>query len=324
MNKINFNPYLQEGIIEKCRLVIFNNNTKKFVITEIIDYRQDFDLDLDGFDKNMNYTYQYQIKDNKHGVERWINKTLTKRLYNEQITNDGIKYIFFEEADSNKLVIMFQAINKDPTYNYIGSLADKKVNRLYIKDDYGGDEATKSSYYIGQNKDLSIAISTQKLIKVIVKKYNIKSGNTIFCGSSKGGFAALYHGYKFGAGHIIPGGPQILLGDYLYINSPNSVRYGIFRSIVGDFTKENKEWANSLLYNALKSSKSPYPKTKIHIGNKEPHYEEHVVPFMEWVKELAIPNVELDLQDYSTHEELAKYYPIFLEKEIDRFVGEKE
>jgi hypothetical protein len=39
---------------------------------------------------------------------------------------------------------------------------------------------------------------------------------------------------------------------------------------------------------------------------------------MKWVKELGIENVELDEQDYNTHEELAAYYPKFLSEQIKK------
>lgn len=215
---------------------------------------------------------------------------------------------------------MFQAINTPPSYNYIGALANNKINKLFIKDDYGKDNLTKSSYYIGINKNLDIADNTQRLIKKIIEDLNINKKDTIFAGSSKGGFAALYHGYIFGGGYILPGGPQVLLGDYLYKTDSSTVRHEIFKSIVGEFNAANKSWANLLIYDVLCNSAPPYPKTKIHIGMGEPHYRDHVLPFLNWAETLGIPYVQLDTKDYSTHEELARYYPLFLNDELKKLL----
>lgn len=310
-----FNPS-NDNINEVVRLIIYDNDTEKFIVKEVIEENQEYEVEQNLFTGNWDFKYKYQVK--RDG--RWVDFGKYTRILPEKLTEDGIKYLFYPNESSEKLVVVFQAINKKQSYNYIKVLKNFNINKLFIKDDYGLDELTKSSYYLGTKKSLKIAEYTQNLLSKIAEENNINKKNIIFAGSSKGGYAALYHGYIFGAGYIIPGGPQILLGDYLFQTNPMSIRYEIFKSIVGDFTAENKEWANSLLYNVLKGTSSPYPKTKIHIGYKEPHYEEHVVPFMNWVKEIGIPDVELDAQDYNTHEELAKYYPIFLEEQIRNFI----
>ncbi|WP_213810187.1 hypothetical protein [Jeotgalicoccus sp. WY2] len=76
------------------------------------------------------------------------------------------------------------------------------------------------------------------------------------------------------------------------------------------------------MYNALSNIKSPYPETIIHVGFWESHYLKHVVPFMEMAKELGIENVNLSIADYTTHSELAKYYPIFLQEQVNKIIND--
>lgn len=307
----------EENINEDVRLIVYDNDTSKFIVKEIIKQGDILELDEQMFKGNWDYKYKYQIL--REG--KWVDHGKYTRILPEQITESGIKYLLYPNAESDKLVVIFQAINTKQAYNYIKTLKEFNVNKLFIKDDYGLDELTKSSYYLGVKKDLSIAKYTQELIQETVNKLNIKKENLIFAGSSKGGYAALYHGYLFGAGNIIPGGPQIMLGDYLYQTHPASIRFEIFQSIVGDFTEENKKWANEQLYDVVSKSKAPYPQTKIHIGLKEPHYNDHVKYFENWVDELKISNVEIAGEDYSTHEELAEFYPPFLYREVKRIIN---
>lgn len=307
----------EQNINEDVRLIVYDNDTSRFIVKEIIKSGEALELDEKLFHGNWDYKYKFQIL----REDKWVDHGRYTRILPEQISEDGIKYLLYPNQESEKLVVIFQAINTKQSYNYIKTLKEFNVNKLFIKDDYGLDELTKSSYYLGVKKDLSIAKYTQKLINDVVSDLNIKKENLIFAGSSKGGYAALYHGYTFGAGNIIPGGPQIMLGDYLYQTNPASIRFEIFQSIVGDFTEENKEWANDQLYDVLKNSTEPYPNTKIHIGLKEPHYKEHVAFFEDWVKNLNIQNVEIAGEDYSTHEELAEFYPIFLNNEMKRLVN---
>lgn len=304
-------------INEDVRLIVYDNDTGQFIVKEIIKAGETLELNEKIFQGNWDYKYKFQIL--REG--KWVDHGRYTRILPEKITEDGIKYLLYPNQESEKLVVIFQAINTKQSYNYIKTLKEFNVNKLFIKDDYGLDELTKSSYYLGVKKDLSIAKYTQKLINDVVSNLNIKKENLIFAGSSKGGYAALYHGYTFGAGNIIPGGPQIMLGDYLYQTNPASIRFEIFQSIVGEFTEENKEWANNQLYDVLKNSTEPYPHTKIHIGLKEPHYKEHVAFFEDWVKDLNIQQVEIAGEDYSTHEELAEFYPIFLNNEMKRLVN---
>ncbi|WP_411843714.1 hypothetical protein [Salinicoccus sp. HZC-1] len=307
----------EHDITEDVRLVVYDNDTSTFIVKEIIKSGDSLELDEKLFHGSWDYKYKFQIL----REDKWVDHGRYTRILPEKISEDGIKYLLYPNQESEKLLVVFQAINTRQSYNYIKTLKGFDVNKLFIKDDYGLDELTKSSYYLGVKKDLSIAEYTQKLISEVVYELNIKKENLIFAGSSKGGYAALYHGYTFGAGNIIPGGPQIMLGDYLYQTNPASIRYEIFQSIVGDFTEENKSWANNLLYEVMKNSSEPFPNTKVHIGLKEPHYKEHVEFFENWVNEFNIPNVEIAGEDYSTHEELAEFYPIFLNNEVKRLVN---
>ncbi|KZE64087.1 hypothetical protein AWM68_13350 [Fictibacillus phosphorivorans] len=315
-----FNPFEELELESNTRLVIYDNEEEKFAFIKELAPKEKATVPLTSLQEHLNYKYKYQVK----SENKWIDYGKYKKLLPESKTDKGIKYLFYKSEGSDQLVVVFQAINQNPSYNYIKTLKDLPINKLFIKDDYGDDAATRSSYYLGKNKSFDISEATQELITSFVNNLQIKKENVIFAGSSKGGFASLYHGYKFGCGHILSGGPQILLGDYLGHQSEKSIRPPILKYLAGENTPESKEWANKLMVENLKNAKKPYPQTVIHIGVGEPHYEEHVVPFLDMAKKLQINNVSLDAQEYNTHEELAIYFPKFFRTKMEQLVKKIE
>jgi accessory secretory protein Asp2 len=321
LNHFLFNPYKEHRIESPVRLVIYNNKKEKFDLLHVLDIEEAYSLSLGELESHLDYKYKYQIMD--ESSKRWVDHIKYARLLPEAQTEEGIKYLFYPNRNSDKLIVVFQAINTTPSYNYIKTIKDETINRLYIKDDYGEDEATKSSYYLGKNKTMNIFHATQKLINSVVTELNIEKVNVIFAGSSKGGFASIYHGYHFGCGYILAGGPQILLGNYLGHKSEKSILPPIFHYLAGEVNEENKKWANDLMLNCLKQAKNPFPKTIVHVGRGEPHYKDHVLPFVELTNKLEINNVELDVENYNTHEELATFFPIFLQQKVNEIINEK-
>lgn len=318
MVSVNFNPSEVYDINVKSRLVIRDKKKSSFVLRKVIDPGHTYDLNIEDYKPYWNFQYKFQVKgpDKKTGEERWVDATTYKILYPERMNKDGLKYLLFEKKVSKILVVVFQAINKEPTYNYVGTLSNYNVNQLFIKDDYGGDKETKSSYYIGRNKNTNISEATQDLIKNTVN--NLKIEKTIFIGSSKGGFSALYHGLLFGATHIIAGGPTVLLGQHLTRhNDMNTNSSKIFQALVGERTEDNIKWADNLMVNAIKNAQSPYPNIHIHVGFWDSFYQNHVVNFMNLSNEKNITSIDLNIKPYSKHSDLAKYFPNYIQKTID-------
>lgn len=317
-----FNPLEEKGIEEKVRLVIYDNRSNEYIHFKIIDEKKIYELSHKELNNHFDYKYKYQIQ-NDTNSKKWSDLGDGYRhLLPEIIDESGLKYIFYPAQEPcSKLVICFQAIQTRPGYNYIRTLSEVNAHRLYIKDGYGLDDKTHSSYYLNEGNPIPVSTLVQKLIKEYVDYLNISREDTIFIGSSKGGYASLYHGYKFNAGYVVVGGPQVLLGNYLFGRSEDAIGPPIFKALFGIINEENRIYANNLLYNVLANAKSPYPNTFIHVGKGEPHYLEHAVPFMNWVKELNIKNVSWDLADYNTHEELATYYPPFLKKIINEIIN---
>ena len=289
-----------------------------------MNQKEIYELSEYNFESHLRYTYKYQTKVNK----KWTDRTTYKTLKFEKQTSEGIKYMFFPFDHSEYLIVGFQGISRTPGYNYVRTLQDIRVNRLYVKDDYGSDIDTQTSYYLGPNKTFTIADNVLELIEYTRVNRGIKKENVICIGSSKGGFASLYFAYKGKYGGAIVGGPQTLLGDYLSVgrldvDKPNSILRPIFKYLAGDLEVENIQWLNTVLLDVVKESRHD-PKVLIHVGKGEPHYKNHVLPFIEFTERIQLENIFLDLGDYDKHNELVNHFPSFLRENITGIIDSKK
>ncbi|WP_176540910.1 hypothetical protein [Bacillus cereus] len=221
-----------------------------------------------------------------------------------------VKYIFERANSSNKsLIIVFSAfspIGVGPKYSYIKTLNEIDCNKLFILDDFG----CRASYYLCENKDYGIERAVIGLIRYFIKEMNIKQ--VIACGSSKGGYAALYYGVKYGFNHIIVGSPQTLLGDYLLRSSQSTKDVAKF--IAGGISVPDKKYLDEIIYDVIENSNYS-PDVYIHVGKGEYHYNVHVKPLLRVFKEKNI-SCKLDLGNYSKHSDLIHFFPEFLRGKV--------
>lgn len=321
--KVHYSPYKEHGIEFPTRLVFKNEVTKEFTHFIYLNEREEYELNVDELDSHLLYRYKYQKKtDNK-----WVDFIPYKPLIDERKDENGIKYIYFPNNSNNYLVVVFQGIKevgRKSYYNYIKTLHSVEAPRLYIKDDYGSDQATQSSYYLGPNKDHYIAKNVLELIERKRKKLDIPKNKVICAGSSKGGFAALYFAFRGGYGYAVSGGPQIMLGDYLSKgkldgHEKDSILPPILQYLCNEITYENINWANNILFNTIEES-NHHPFIYLHVGQYEPHYKNHVKHFLDFCEQRDINGIKLDLAEYDTHKELAKYFPDFLIDSIHQII----
>ncbi|MFC4661444.1 hypothetical protein [Oceanobacillus aidingensis] len=319
---VEFNP-LKENISEKSKVVIYDEQYKKIFLEKEIDKDNTWTIKESDLEEHLKYIYKYQVfKNNK-----WIDKTSYKSLRFERKTNKGINYVLYPEKDSNFLIVGFQGISKNPSYNYVRTLKSIKAVQLYIKDDYGTD-ITSSSYYLGPDGSKIIAEATSELIEGIRVEFGIKKDNVICIGSSKGGFAALYFTYKEKYGHAVVGGPQVKLGTYLSHGKPadnldtNSFMPKILEYLIGEVTDKKIKQLDKILFDTIEQSNHD-PNIFIHVGKGEPHYKKHVMPYLEKVKSLHLKNTKIDLGDYNTHSELAKFFPKILYETVLNIINIK-
>ena len=188
------------------------------------------------------------------------------------------------------------------------TIADIPANKLFILDDFAKDH--RGSYYIGESMKFNEERATLALIKHVAELTG--SGKKVFCGSSKGGWAALYFGTHFENAYIISGGSQYYLGDYLM----HSGNLEALTHILGEITDEGKEYLNHYLENRLrqngfKDSQQLY----LHYSNREHTYFEHIKDMVTELENNRY-NVFHDVEAYENHSEISLYFPAFLKKTL--------
>ncbi|MFE7082574.1 hypothetical protein [Priestia megaterium] len=231
----------------------------------------------------------------------------------------NVKYLFMPAATkSNHLIVSFSGFNgeeatgKLPHYNYVKHLKPFDCHRLFIIDDY---QNGTPCYYLGNHQKLDYEVSVASLIFSFINTYRIKKSNVITCGSSKGGTAAFYFGIKYNFGHVIAGGFQFAVADYLYDVSKYT-RNVVLPSITSGNTEAHKEYLNNIYYDLVKYARFN-TKLNLHIGTGDHHYDTHLKPFTNILDERNIP-YNLDVQDYSDHSKIGAYFANFLIEQVSR------
>lgn len=231
-------------------------------------------------------------------------------INNEKLHSDcrEIKYLFCEKKGSDKLIITFPGFTDvgEFKYRYVRTLKDVNAHRLFILDNFG----YRGCYLIGEKGDLSVETAVMSLINKLINKYNIRPENVILNGSSKGGWISLYYGIKYGFGHVIAGGPQTKIGDFLIHHEFDKTLLNVADYISGGHSPEDREYLNNLLYDLLYLSPK-MPNINIHIGKGDSHYDKHVLPFINELDKINI-GYNLDEKEYNIHTDVAIYYPDYL------------
>ncbi|WGV01988.1 hypothetical protein QJS56_07140 [Bacillus altitudinis] len=242
---------------------------------------------------------------------------------NEKIFKGAIdiKYYFVPSDEPIEyLLVGFSGFNgkeengEPPRYNYVKQLKDFPCNKLFILDDLEGNPC----YYLGKNKSLEYETTVIALITYIANKYNISMKKIIAFGTSKGGTSALYFTMKYRFGHVIAGGMQTKVGDYLYKIS-DYTRNKLLTTITGETPEYGRDYLNSFYSNIF-----DYPhqdiEYNIHGGSGDYHYLTYVKPFLENLEKLNI-YCNVDIAEYSDHGEIGTYFTKFLFEQITRITG---
>lgn len=292
-----FNPYKDKGIEEQVRLVIYDYEANDYAHFAIIDAMDSYQTEEGQLTARGDYKYKYQVRNSKKQGKIWIDIGGGYQRLPEIENKDELDYVYQPSLKgSDYLLIFFQSVHDNSEHGFIDVLAELDMHKLHIKDTYSVEDATLYSYYLNENNIIPVGSMVQQLISETVDSIGLDKRNTIFLGSDKGGFASLYHGYTYGAGHILAINPQILLGNHLFRRSNKTNEPNLFKAIFGNLNQKNKQYANNLLYSVLKDSDTPFPNTHILVETENTNYKDLLNPFMKWITELAILNVSLDIQ----------------------------
>lgn len=240
--------------------------------------------------------------------------TLLKQAVQERrfrYSNTTLKYMYQPCKGSNRLLVVFSACTRPgipARYNYMRTLKDVPVNRLFILDDFGEDH--RGGYYLGAYPDFEMEKATKALIDKFIARPEISK--VCFGGSSKGGWAALNFGVQYAGRGLgaesIAGAPQFWLGRYL--NAPANMV--TFRDIAAghDHDEVTRVLDGYLLARIKQSVPDKAQTVFLHYSTEEHTYIDHIKYLLEALRKRECMLVE-DVQSYKDHGEVSMYFPKF-------------
>jgi hypothetical protein len=228
----------------------------------------------------------------------------------------ALKYLFDRDKNSSALVVVFSACVREgltARYNYVRTLKKVKGNKLFILDDFAEDK--RGCYYLGEYPDWNIEKAVIALIESVKEKVNATT--VIYCGSSKGGWAALNFGLACKPTDkdvIIAGAPQYYLGNYIRNFAP------AFRFLKGNCSDDElvvKELNEHIQRKIQHKDKKEEIKIYLHYSSQEHTYSEHIQGLLSDLHENGYAVAE-DRKEYVDHSEVALWFPQFLTGSIEK------
>ncbi|MBC1566373.1 YqiA/YcfP family alpha/beta fold hydrolase [Listeria booriae] len=252
-----------------------------------------------------------------------IKKTLAK-LYFQAIgktatQSNGVKmhYLFQKDTKSHDLIVVFSAFpgaGMSSTYNYVNTLKETPGNKLFILDDFGFEK--RGVYYLCEAGDFKIRDAVEELITAMTQK--VRATQTTFIGSSKGGYAALYFGFRLGATNVISGAPQYFIGKYLQAEAG---RVKTLESMLGGISEVKITQLDAELATTITQT-AHTPKLYMHYSTAEHTYKSHIAPLLAQLADEQIL-AEQDIEQYASHMEVRHYFPLYLKKTLTKIRGEQ-
>lgn len=238
-----------------------------------------------------------------------LRQTIQERKF--QYGGTTLKYMYQPCRFSDRLLVVFSACTRQgipARYNYMRTLKDIALNKLFILDDFGEDH--RGGYYLGAYPDFEMEQATKALIDTFINRPEINA--VCFGGSSKGGWSALNFGVQYagkGLGaEIIAGAPQFRLGQYLMAPANDTTLRGIADG--HDCDEVVAALDRHLQDNIEANMGASEQKVFLHYSTKEHTYEDHIRDLLEVLRKSGYVLSE-DRQSYTDHGDVSLYFPRF-------------
>jgi hypothetical protein len=214
---------------------------------------------------------------------------------------------------SRHLVVVFAAFpaaGLGPRYTWYSVLRDRDWNRLFVLDDLG----PIGSYYLGARRRLFVADAVAEVIASVAGELGVALGDVVCCGSSKGGWSALYAAFRNGYGHVVAGAPQTKLGTFLLEEFPAVAH--VAELVAGGAGPEDRMWLDGLLFDAVDAA-AEVPSLALQVGRDD--LRQHVEPLLARL-DGGDGACELEVADYDEHLGVARHFQPFLLDRVERIV----
>lgn len=227
-----------------------------------------------------------------------------------------LKYMYKEVEQADTLVVVFSACTRPglkARYNYVKTLDGLKCNRLYILDDFGYD--CRGSYYLGHMPEFREQEAVISLIQKVIK--DTKPKCVLFCGSCKGGYAALNIGSRFENSTMIIGEPTYRIATEFKL-AESLLQYWI-----GTVNEENLKYMDYYLENQLRNNS--YRNTQkifYFYSEKDEYVELHTNPLLHVFHEVGY-DCEEEPAQFVAHADLGLFFSDYLKKKVQQNLERK-
>lgn len=244
---------------------------------------------------------------------------LHQKVYSSK--GNTYNYLLYPGKGANKqtLVIVFSSCTRagiPARYNYVRTLRGSNYTRLFILDDKG--PGRRGDYYLGNSQNIFESFdSLIELVDEVKSRFEIK--RSVYCGSSKGGWASLYYGLRDPGAIVIAGAPQLYLGKYLLseYEKPDG-NHDLLPYMAND--PENIEilaLLDNLIPKAIDSLQSPSDVTVyLNFSSLEHTFNDHIKDLIDMLKSKGV-RYEMKVDSYTSHSDISKYFPEFLLKTLN-------
>lgn len=174
--------------------------------------------------------------------------------------------------DTKHLVIVFSGFsgNGKPTYNYHNSFSECPAEVVWIQDNFSGGE----SYYLCANGKFDIEPAVYEFISKIMRELDLTPSDCTLLGSSKGGSAAMYYGFKYNFANIIASVPQFRIGSYVEEDWPYALKH-MTRGLSEASTRDIQAKLDNMIADAINNS-NPDKNVYLISSLADPQYETEI------------------------------------------------
>lgn len=216
-----------------------------------------------------------------------------------------LKYIH-ERNGSDELIIMFSGFGTVRKYNYMKTLAQSSIDKLFILDSFG----YRGSYYWYENGEDEPNVLVSRLIEQIRGGY--KSIYT--AGSSKGGTCAIYYGLKFNVKEVFSSACQYHVGDYLNTEDHRRVMEGMMGK---NYCSDDVKRVNEELPKMIKEKTQSRTLINLYYSEKDHTYEDHIVDLKRDLDAAGI-HYTITTDDYVKHSDNGFFFKEHLKRRFCR------
>ncbi|WP_132844632.1 alpha/beta hydrolase [Pseudomonas putida] len=207
-------------------------------------------------------------------------------MIEQTTTIEGVEILYMRKParyDTKHLVIVFSGFsgNGKPTYNYHNSFSECPAEVIWIKDSFQGGE----SYYLCSKGQFNIENAVFKFISIVMKELDLDTWDCTLLGSSKGGSAAMYYGFKYNFGNIIASVPQFHIGTYVEADWPYALKH-MTSGLPANAARDTQGTLDRMITEAISAS-LPNKNVYLITSLADSQYETEIAPNIDQLKKFT-------------------------------------